>query len=117
MKIRDSVRNSLLENLDSWWHEQEEKMATYKKALGRASTVEELMAVKKIFLHALLRNLPLSNNNCYFCILHDSHCHRCEYGDTHGICDNQSSSWKKIMRAATILEETIKEEYYNGEEF
>lgn len=46
---------------------------------------------------------PLYSNHCYFCLINESDCDKCEYAERHGKCGDDESVWKKLIHLQGML--------------
>jgi hypothetical protein len=84
----------------------------YIKTMLKATTVEEVMYVKKQIILHILNSLPMYDESCYFCIETDMNCGICSYAKIHKSCtNNQNSDWVRIQNAIEKLENLIDHTY------
>jgi hypothetical protein len=88
--------------------------------------VEELMEMKTLMVSWYLGHVPLSHEECYFCVLHGDidkdcvvvagvNCDACEYAVVHGQCGASGSDYMKILEKVRELRDMIENLYYKGE--
>lgn len=115
---RDSVADALRECRERY----AKLFDTAIGAIAKAEKPEEVMAAKKRLLKGLVDNMPLKSDACYFCKIHftpgEWKCDaaNCEYAKTHGNCNEDGSTWRKIQEAKDTLEAVLNS-YYSGETY
>ena len=144
MKVDESVKDKLVENLERWFEDYVDTIEDIiKRQISQANTVEELMEYKRSLLLSCLR-LPLSWRHCYFCIRNyrtKRSCDSCEYAKYHGKCivhkklvntiefkvleyiirlcnEHNISDFEAIAALKDALEDLILDRYYkHGEKY
>lgn len=106
------IKNKLVENLKEWKICYLEDINYYIEKIKNSKNVNEILLNKQKLLIDFLNNVPLTSDECYFCIKTD--CPDCLYGKFHGICDKNNSTYDKINNKFIELIEEIKK-YYNPE--
>ena len=92
-------------------------MSFFKEYMSKENlTLYDIMNYKKILLVNISTILPLSHNECYFCLKHENlfttKCEKCLYKKRNGKClGNKSSSYNKVSDAKRNLINTINDEY------
>jgi len=111
-KVRREVCRAIRKNV-SLLVEKTEKLLTN---MENADTVETLMQLKRDLLSVWLRTLPIDIEHCYFCVVHNLLCDKCEYARYHGRCEDYDSDYTKLKH---IWDATIDcvGSYYKGEKY
>lgn len=120
MKVDEKIREKLIQAFQITKNNISCIMDRYYEVLRNAETVEELMEAKRVMLKAFMKEMPLTRDDCYFCIfkreynIHD--CEKCEYAKYHGACCWEESDWKRIVKSHNELRYAI-DNYYKGEKY
>ena len=125
MKVEESVRKELLENLNIHLIIFNKMVERILSEMVNVNTVEELMKKKKELLEGWLDSLPLGGTLCYFCIKYNKdnciisidRCRDCEYAEAHGCCIHETSDYVKIMKKINDAQNAIAELYYKNEKY
>lgn len=121
MKADERVKRILVNNLKRWLDELYGRIFLQIKAIENAPTVEEIMILKKGLILFCLEFLPLSVNECYFCIERKwwkgDICENCPYAKFHKPCREEDSDYRKIREIIWKAIEIVGEYYYKGERY
>jgi len=116
MEIDEKIRNKLLEEAKTLKKTYVEILDEYLNNLSKSVTVEQLMMAKQLLLEDIILFLPLTAEDCYFCLVNNRNCKTCKYAKYHKICETRNSDWMKINEAQEKLLDTI-DYYYKGERY
>ena len=116
MKAEEKIKKELIENMIIKQERMNMTIDRYVGAVKKAETVEEMMAAKREVLVNLLKCLPLTPDDCYFCVSQVA-CEECGYAREHGRCKDVDSDYRKICSLCHDLMWEIKVEYYRGEKY
>ena len=117
MKINKKVHENLINNLTNKMEDLITLIRDDLIVIEKAKSVEEIMRGKQQLMLELTIGLPVSTRDCYFCLLHEMKCHKCEYGKMHGSCTrDEISDWGKLEISKQYLEKNIYN-YYKGETY
>jgi len=125
MKADKEILAELASNIERELCNLTDRVLLHKRQILNASSVERVMEEKKRLLLAWVALMPLSDDECYFCLLgrretdEEEFCTRCPYAKHHGVCERiNDSSWCKINDLRWKLYDLIDEEYYReGERY
>lgn len=123
MKVDESVREELVENLEDWFECLYREIMKYLRKIKEAESVEDIMFLKRDMLLHYVKSMPVGIEQCYFCLLHwlddcePCECGVCEYGVVHGVCDTPDSDYREIYMLWNELMKAIEEKYYRGESY
>jgi hypothetical protein len=118
LKLSLELRDEIIEALEGKEKNYSRIIRNAVTCLKGATTIDEVMTIKKGLMIKLVDALPMGPSTCYFCKLYfPFHCGDCEYGAERGICTSlgeicNDSSFGRIEEALAKLEETIEQEYW-----
>jgi len=116
-KADEEIKNEIADNLEMELEKFVMEVKWHIKCMREASSVEEIMRIKKFILGLWAAYMPLSSDTCYFCITRQDSCTDCQYAKYHGVCEKEDSAWSKINSLRWKLYSLIANEYYRGETY
>ena len=121
MQVNEEIRKELVKNFRRWLGVLFNRMYFYIEQIEKAKTVEDVMRYKKELLYAYVRDMPLTADLCYFCLLYEDKelqkCDDCEYGKIHGICFDSDSDYQKVLKKRSELLNEIDFSYFNDDKY
>jgi hypothetical protein len=124
MEIDEEIRRSLMQNLETSLKDITRHYRDAIDIISTAEDVEEIMVAKQDLLVACVDQMPMSVDECYFCLLQLKHldgdwnfCKGCKYGEVHGKCRESSSVFYELTKMRNKFSDELVDKYYSGERY
>ena len=118
MEVQKKIVNQIIDSLRQTKEDIDLSFTSSIKELKEAKTVEDIMEIKKRILLDISYSFPLDSDSCYFCILYDMACGKCEYGKVHKMCERSyGSDYVKIKGQLSKLRGRLLSYYHPDETY
>lgn len=122
MQIDEEIRKYLMQNLEAALKDMTRDYRDAIDIISTAEDVEEIMVAKRDLLVACVDQMPMSVDECYFCLLQKrdldgdwNFCDGCKYSKLHGKCRAESSTFYELTRMRNEFSDELYINYYGGE--
>jgi len=112
--MNKKIKKRLSNNLKKWKQDLMLDIDNNIKNIEGSENIHQLMFYKGELLRTIIDKIPLSDDECYFCLLQLNKgdgltCEKCKYAKVHGMCiDDENSTFNKICNCITNLSNIIK---------